>query len=205
MKRFIKGRWFPLAVAGVCALILFCLGFRITYAPKLENSWEAVSAVATWAGAIGTFGAVWFAIRVSDKQNKIALFEKRYKIYNSFIQYHILARIIGTSKTSVDIQRNFIYELYGSWNESQIEIEQINLKTEEMQYEMTQARFLFDEETGLKVSRIIDLIVDVVDWSFVPEQNEQMKKAQKELLAETSLQSYALILQRMHYYMDLNK
>lgn len=100
MKRFIKGRWFPLAVAGVCVLafvlILFCLGFRITYAPKLENSWEAVSAVASWVqviisilGVIASFVAIWFAIQVpkkiADRQDKIVLFEKRWEVYNIFL------------------------------------------------------------------------------------------------------------------------
>lgn len=92
MKKFIKGRWFPLAVTGVCVLalvlILLCLGFRITYAPKLENSWDAVSAVAAWGSiiiamvsAFASFAAVWYAIKIADKQNKIALFEKQYKVY----------------------------------------------------------------------------------------------------------------------------
>ncbi len=49
MKDFIKGRWFPLVVAIVCVAILaaflFVSGFRVTYAPELENSWDAVSAV----------------------------------------------------------------------------------------------------------------------------------------------------------------
>ena len=51
LKKFIKGRWFPLSVAVVIALIVIIgmvlFGWRITYAPELENSWEATSAVAS--------------------------------------------------------------------------------------------------------------------------------------------------------------
>lgn len=87
MKNFIKGRWFPLIVAivvvAVVAFIMALFGWRITYAPELETSWECVSAIASLIGAVGTVAAVWFAIRVADKQNKIALFEKRYAVYDS--------------------------------------------------------------------------------------------------------------------------
>ena len=51
MKNFIKGRWFPLVVAIIAFVaigtIMMLLGWRITYAPTLENSWDAISAVAT--------------------------------------------------------------------------------------------------------------------------------------------------------------
>ena len=82
LKKFIKGRWFPLIVAiGITAVVAFMMalfGWRITYAPRLENSWDAVSAVAAWAGVFSSFIAIWFAIKVTKKiaehQDKIALF-----------------------------------------------------------------------------------------------------------------------------------
>ena len=85
MKKFIKGRWFPLVIAIIVvtavAFIMALFGWRISYAPGLENSWDAVSAVAAWAGVFSSFIAIWFAIQVpkkiAEQQNKIALFEKR--------------------------------------------------------------------------------------------------------------------------------
>lgn len=85
MKKFIKGRWFPLVIAIIVvtavAFIMASFGWRISYAPGLENSWDAVSAVAAWAGVFSSFIAIWFAIQVpkkiAEQQNKIALFEKR--------------------------------------------------------------------------------------------------------------------------------
>lgn len=92
MKKFVKGKWFPLVlaavIAAILALILFLFGFRITYSPELDNNWDAVSACASWVGVIASFVAIWFAIRVpkkiADRQDKIALFEKRYQVYNLF-------------------------------------------------------------------------------------------------------------------------
>lgn len=57
-------------------VVLYRLGFRITYVPELENSWEAISASAEWVGVISSFVAIWFAIQVpkkiAEEQNKIA-------------------------------------------------------------------------------------------------------------------------------------
>ena len=80
LKAFIRGRWFPVVVViiiiAAIAFLMFLLGFRVTYAPKLENSWDAISTFADWVGAIGTILAFFFVIKVVSKQNKIALFEK---------------------------------------------------------------------------------------------------------------------------------
>lgn len=69
-------------------VVLYCLGFRITYAPELENSWNAVSAVAACVGVLASFIAIWFAIQVpkkiAEQQNKIALLEKRVQLYMDF-------------------------------------------------------------------------------------------------------------------------
>lgn len=76
MKNFIKGRWFPLTIVilivATVAIVMALFGWRITYAPELESSWDAISAVASWIGAIGTVAAVWFAVLSSNKQSKLS-------------------------------------------------------------------------------------------------------------------------------------
>lgn len=71
-----------------------CTGWRIVYAPELEPDWNSVSAVASLIGAVGTVAAVWFAIRVADKQNQIALFEKRYTAYTKLNKLRMFAEHI---------------------------------------------------------------------------------------------------------------
>ena len=97
-------------VAGLC-------GFRITYASELETSWDAVSAVAAWAAVIvavlsagASVGAIWAAIRVpqkiADRQDKIALFEKRYKCYIAVQTLLVCGKQISMDgKTPLDIQK----------------------------------------------------------------------------------------------------
>ena len=88
MKSVVESKWFPLVVALLVLIIgiavAFCCGFRITYAPELENSWEAISAVASWAGVAVSAVAVWAAVqipkKIADQQNKIALVNSRLEI-----------------------------------------------------------------------------------------------------------------------------
>lgn len=92
--KFIKGRWFPLAI-GIALVVLvgfvmFLFGWRITYAPELENSWDAISAVASWVGAIGTVAVLWYNHRsISLTQRSVQqainlqLYEKRLELYTA--------------------------------------------------------------------------------------------------------------------------
>lgn len=70
-------------------ILVYGLGFRITYAPELENRWEAISAAAAWAGVVTSFIAIMVAIqipkKIAEQQNKIALFEKKYSVYSSLL------------------------------------------------------------------------------------------------------------------------
>ncbi len=117
MKRFIKGRWFPLIAAtailvlatGV-VLTMMLFGWRFTYAPELETSWDAISAVAAWTGVVvsifsvtASFIAIWYAIQVpqkiADQQNRISLFEKRFHILE-------LLTSLQTFSISVKVAKN---------------------------------------------------------------------------------------------------
>ena len=78
-----------LIIAEVIVVVVgLLLGFKITYAPHLENDWDAISAVAGWASAIFSFVAILVAIqipkRIAEQQNRIALFDKRHTFYYTF-------------------------------------------------------------------------------------------------------------------------
>lgn len=89
MKKIFRS---PVTWVGVvaCTIILFLYfcGFRITYAPEMENSWEAISACASWFGAVASAIAIFVAIRIpkkiAERQDSIALFEKRYSVFGAF-------------------------------------------------------------------------------------------------------------------------
>ena len=100
MKNFIKGRWFPLLVAilivVVVAFVMALFGWRITYAPELENSWAAVSAVAACISALAGIAipivAVAFQYRLDSNKNDIKgsnleLYSKLEKLEKELAEY----------------------------------------------------------------------------------------------------------------------
>lgn len=93
-------------------VFLYHKGFRITYAPELENSWDAVSAVAAWAGVISSFiaimVAVWIPKKIADQQNKIALFEKRHAIYEILVCCNSFALSIERNPKLVESEENIM-------------------------------------------------------------------------------------------------
>lgn len=115
MKKFVKGRWFPLiavAIAAViAALVMALFGWKLTYAPDLENSWDAVSAFAAWFGVVASFIAIIVAIlvpkEIADRQDKIELFEKRMECYNTIQNLLVIARQMEDVQINKGIQVAF--------------------------------------------------------------------------------------------------
>lgn len=120
MKKFIKGRWFPLTVAIIVvvmiSIVLGCLGWRITYPKEFENSWDAISAVAAWIGAIGTIWVLCYnhkAIKLTQRSVQQAidlqLFEKRLELYNAITDKRAFSAVSLSVKIAYTEE---IYQLY---------------------------------------------------------------------------------------------
>ena len=79
MKRIFKSVAIWIVVGeALIAFVLWCMGFRITYAPELDNNWDAISAVAEWAGVIigaiiVPFAVVWLQHKWDSNKEEIAL------------------------------------------------------------------------------------------------------------------------------------
>ena len=79
MKRIFKSTvtWIVFGEVLI-AFVMWCMGFRITYAPELDNNWDAISAVAEWAGVIigaiiVPFAVVWLQHKWDSNKEEIAL------------------------------------------------------------------------------------------------------------------------------------
>ena len=99
--------------------LMYQMGFRITYVPDLENSWNAISGTASWVsvivsvlGVIASFLAVWSAIQVpkkiAERQIKVDLFEKRYRVYRTLILCDSFSALVSISTELADIEIFFI-------------------------------------------------------------------------------------------------
>lgn len=80
----------------LATLLLYLCGFRITYDPSLTSDWDAISACASWFGAIMSVIAIFVAIRIpkiiAERQNNIALFDKKYGLYDTFVFLMLVIR-----------------------------------------------------------------------------------------------------------------
>jgi len=103
-----KGIYYFIVGILILLVILYAFGFRITYAPELENSWDAISACAGWFGAIMSALALFVAIhipkRIADQQDRIALFDKRFYAFSKLTFLLPVAREIidNTSKDEAE-------------------------------------------------------------------------------------------------------
>lgn len=174
LKQFKKTRWFPLTVAlliiGSGIIIAFLLGFRITYAPELENSWDAISGVAAWVGvivsilsAVASFMAVWYAIRVADKQNKIALFEKRYICYTTIQDFLVCANQMKELNGDKGIQTCFrVYMDDPEDITKDINASVLAAKLKSKQMTVISGEFLFSNYSSEIPQQIIDKGMDLI-------------------------------------------
>lgn len=113
MKDKLKSPLFWVVVGEIIvAILLFSFGFRITYNPRLETSWDAISACATWGGVIASTAAILVAIRIpqkiADHQNRISLYEKRFAVYDVLCKCSAFAQGIRNESTSKDVPMYFI-------------------------------------------------------------------------------------------------
>ena len=193
-KQFISSRWCPLAVAGVALLavlvIAFLLGFRITYAPEIENSWDAISGVSAWVGivvsiasAVASFMAVWYAIqipqRIADKQDRISLFEKRFECYSVILNLIECAKWIETRTENREIAISFRvnFDL-----ESKYQIEKyrenylgFTMHFDNLQVILIGGEFLFTNYNIDMLQKIIDIGLQLLyeTWPTNPEEEEK--------------------------------
>ena len=196
LKQFTKTRWFPLKVAvAVVALavsvvlIMLLFGWRITYAPELGNDWDAISGVAAWFGviisilsAIASFMAVWYAIRVADKQNQITLFEKRLEIYELYADCITFAKKLDYSLPKRDVYKKFmeafyLEETFGVSDDKLYNIDPVMIEKRgfNISRKMLSAIFLFDKEVGIHIANVADKMSDVILMDY-SEDNEGERK-----------------------------
>ncbi len=156
-----------LAAGVVLTMVLF--GWRFTYAPDLENSWDAISAVASWSSVVvsiiavcSSFAAVWFAIRVADKQNKIAVFDKRMECYLELQKHRTFATM---SMRLADPERVLCAFSYTFSNGVTNDIGDINLLALSLKSEtiIEQLPFIFDFVTYDEAAEIKNLFSAVTE------------------------------------------
>ena len=200
MKDLIRKRWFVFLLGILIAviallifgLILYCNGYRIVYPEQFETSWDAVSAVASWAGiivsiasAIAAFMAVWYAIRVSDKQNRISLFEKKYELFEIISDCKTFSDLLENAKCNMDVRIMFFASFcYRSPNSEAKNSTFIAAKYLEIIRKIKQVGFLFGEIDGLAhlpklIGTLTNLLVNCCKESKADDLDDLQEKKQR--------------------------
>ena len=130
----------------IIAIAAFCVGVYIKYG-QMENIWDVISTIASWFGVAASISAVWFAVRVADKQNKIALFEKRYEIYRIIFNCRVFAELLKLAKSGEDIQLLFLSTFFNNKMGEKINDSHfISTKYIFLNETLHQAQFLFENQ-----------------------------------------------------------
>ena len=197
MKRIVKNKLLPVAifaVIGISLLVfLYCKSFRITYAPDLENSWNAVSAFAAWGGVFMSFLAIIAAgivawrqneimkqqISIADKQNKIALFEKRLEIYDIILSCSVNVDKMKITDKNEDILKNLFILLtedllaYQKFNRKEVMLYLANCSTK-----LQHSVFLFPNKIS---SYLLDASKALLDLACIDIEADEIEGYNKEI------------------------
>lgn len=199
-----------LCLGLVFLLLMYQMGFRITYAPDLENSWNAISGTASWVSAIASFLAVWSAIQVpqkiAERQIKVDLFEKRYRVYRTLISFDFFSALVFISKEPGDIEV-FFYQSFCNISEEpkMYQYKLFAAKYVQVTETLAESKFLFSGDIWKGVCKIIDSIKKLVPIGEKGMYKEEFDKAKQDYLDAMKSCELKLILNKMEQELNLTK
>jgi len=160
-KKKTKPIHWMIAAEVIVLLVGLILGFKITYAPYLENDWEAISAVASWVSVFVSGLAIYYAIqvpkRIAEEQNRIALFEKRFEVYKVLMDCFAFAYMLK----KIDIPDYKCREIFHITFNDEAKLDTKATYIEEIrtysvvQNKLKMAEHLFGIEIGEKVALLL--------------------------------------------------
>lgn len=203
MKRIYKSPIFwIIGIELLLSVILAILGFRVTYSPRLENSWDAVSAFAAWASVVASTAAIFVAIqipkKIAEQQDKIALFEKRFAFYEVLCECNSFARMICNIETHYEIllffNTSFGKKQIVDNSETSLHREGVLLKAEATNI-LNQGKFLFEFETKEYIDPLVSSMTALFSisenhsnfWAFYSNYQEAVKAVQDNLLPQVEM------------------
>lgn len=161
--------------------VFYFAGFRITYNPDLITDWDAVSGCAAWAGILTSsllsIAAIIYAIRVpkeiADRQDKIALFEKRIDCYNAIQSLIACANQLSSVTTNKAVQTAFRLWLDSQNNITEdIPFSDFVGQLNQMKPVLVSGDFLFEKYDQKLLQNIINTGIDLTTQVASTNENE---------------------------------
>lgn len=140
-------------------------------------------------------GAIWFAIRVADKQNKIALFEKRYAVYDILLHCISFSNSIRDNSDNSDISSirslfivSFSYHPIIEDGSDKALFKECTKYAMDAKDKLDTASFLFNCNTDTYANSIICALFDLIFSGLNSETREiycnEVDKMKEELLPQ---------------------
>ena len=170
-----------ITVAIAIMIGLYVAGFRITYNPDLITDWDAVSGCAAWAGILTSsllsIAAIIYAIRVpkeiANRQDKIALFEKRIDCYNAVQSLIACANQLSSVTTNKAVQTAFRLWLDLKYNITEdIPFSDFVVQLNQMKPVLISGDFLFEKYDQKLLQNIINTGIDLTTQVASTNENE---------------------------------
>lgn len=149
--------------------------------------------------------AVWFAVQIPKKiakeQNRIALFEKRYEMYNLLYKWKYLAeQIIAYAETNKDA-RSMFSVLYGNYDSDfQVITDQVLSMYRETVCELYKLYLLFPINNDCHDKLIA--FIKLIDMILIGENIAQHKKELEELIEAPEIKC---VFETMQYELNVSK
>ena len=198
-----------LVIATATIFVMIFFGWRFTYQPELDNKWDAISAVATWAGVVvavasttASFLAVWFAIRVpkkiAEQQNKITLFEKRYEIFEIYNSCKVFADMLRWAINRENVQL-FFMNVFCNISLDDKNIDTLYLKKESaiLFEKLRMSQFLFDASVSSYIKDIATCFYQLITSSLYEAEYGKVSEKIQAFIVLMDTKQYQAVLDEM--------
>jgi|GEM_PF-7091062 len=205
---------------GIFALTL--LGFKFVYAPCLENNWDAIGSAGTWATGIASALITTyifirqnnFEARITEREERIALFDKRYLIYTQ--AENMLTTVDSLNSTCSDPFSEFAKQALDVQDNLETEPQtadflmwiKYNNKLEDKISIIKQSQFCFSEESIYQTlldfaETYRNLVEEILLRSLPGKANKNSKALQLECELKNKTSDVNVVLDQMRNHLKL--
>lgn len=163
--------------------------------------------------------AIWYAVqipkKIAERQNKIALFEKRYKIYRKIVCCHTFVYTLKLSKNVQEGRKGFLAtfaeetlinvdSMQTTMGTSNNYILKVVMSAPKLVETLCQSKFLFADNPWIFefTKKIVTAINDLVS-SFLLESDEQFIQARKKFIDLMNDKMYDKVLDKVEKELQL--